>query len=376
MAGLLVVFILYKQFKPKQEITIPLPLVTVQKPIEREMVDYVTQTGTTVAFNSVNLVARVAGYLDAIKFTDGTFVKKGTELFIIQPQPYWEQLKAAQATVAMNKADYEYSKQEYARQQTMYKQNATSLNNVQKWLAKEEASKASLDKAIAEEVNASITYSYTHMYAPFDGRLGRHLVDVGNYVGNGEATNLATIEQIDKLYVYFNLNELDLIRLRDAARANGFKPEDLNKIPVYINFQNGKGLKNKAFLDFVNTGLNAATGTMELRAVLENKSYLFVPGLFVQVKVAVSLPKKILTIPSTAILYDQIGSYVLIVDKQNNVVLKHVTLGSVEQEHQGIIEGVTKDDRVVVNGIQYATPGNPVRVEEEQNPTLRENKAS
>ena len=324
------IFIAYKleyHFTNHSELTIPLPVVVVQKPKLLEMVHYVTQTGTTVAYNAVNLVARVSGYLTEIEFTDGTFVKKDKELFIIQPEPYWEQLKAAQDTVAANKAEYEYSKLEYARQQRMYKQNATSLNSVQKWLAKMDAAKAELDKAMADEVNAAINYSYTHIHAPFDGRIGRHLVDAGNLVGNGIATNLATIEQIDKLYVYFNLNEIDLIQLRAAARAQGFKPADINQIPVYVNFQNETGYKHKAVLDFVDTGLNASTGTMQLRAVLENKDYLFVPGLFVQVQIATTKPQKYLTVPSNAVLYDQIGAYLLIVDKTNTVLLKHVELG-------------------------------------------------
>lgn len=287
IAALIVAYFMIHYFTKKPEMVIPLPMVTVQKPELKKMIEFVTQTGTTVAFNSVNLVARVAGFLDSIEFTDGTFVKKGKELFVIQPEPYWEQLLAAQATVVANQANYDYTKLEYARQQVMYKQHATSLNNVQIWLAKMDESKAELDKAKANEVNAKITYSYTHISAPFNGRIGRHLVDIGNYVGNGVATNLATIEQVDKLYVYFNLNELDLIKLRAAARATGFKPSDINTVPVYVNFQNESGYTHKATLDFVNTGLNASTGTMELRAVLENADNLFVPGLFVQVQVAV-----------------------------------------------------------------------------------------
>lgn len=363
IVALLLVWWIIHHFNKSQPPAIPLPVVEVQKPQQRDMVEYVTQTGTTVAFNSVNLVARVSGYLTAIEFTDGTFVKKDKELFIIQPEPYLEQLKAAQATVAANKADYEYSKIEYERQQRMYKQNATSLNNVQKWLAKTDASKANLDKAKADEVNAAITYSYTHINSPFDGRIGRHLVDLGNLVGNGVATNLATIEQIDKLYVYFNLNELDLIKLRAAARATGFKPSDLNTVPVYINFQNESGYTHKATLDFVNTGLNASTGTMELRAVLENKDNLFVPGLFVKVQVAVSKPAKQLTVPNTAVLYDQIGAYLLTVDKDNVVQLKHVTLGVSEEGLQAVVKGLGAEDRVIVNGLQNATPGNKVTVQ-------------
>jgi RND family efflux transporter MFP subunit len=363
----LVGYWLVHHFTKKKEQVIPLPVVAVQKPQLLDMVEYVTQTGTTVAFNSVNLVARVAGYLDAIEFTDGTFVKKGKELFVIQPEPYWEQLKAAQASVAANKAQYDYSKLEYARQQRMYKQNATSLNNVQKWLAKTESSKADLDKAKSDEVNAAINYSYTHIAAPFDGRIGRHLVDAGNLVGNAAATNLATIDQIDKLYVYFNLNELDLIKLRAAARAVGFKPSDINQVPVFINFQNESGYKHKATLDFVNTGLNASTGTMELRAVLDNKKYLFVPGLFVQVQIAVSKPQKLLTVPSAAVLYDQVGAYLLIVDKNQSVVLKHVDLGIAQQGQQAVVKGLDKDDQVIVNGLQNASPGNKVTIQEKKN---------
>jgi RND family efflux transporter MFP subunit len=343
---------------------IPLPVVTVQKPKLQNIVEYVTQTGTTVAYNAVNLVARVEGYLTAIDFTDGTIVQKGKGLFVIQPEPYLEQLKAAQAVVEANKADYEYSKLEYARQQIMYKQNATSLNNVQKWLAKTQASKAQLDKAMADEVNSQINYSYTHIPAPFDGRIGRHLVDIGNLVGNGVATNLATIEQIDTLYVYFNLNEIDLIKLRAAARASGLKPSDIHKIPVYVNFQNEAGFKHKALLDFVDTGLNASTGTMELRAVLDNKNYLFVPGLFVQVHIAVSKPKKLLTVPSTAVLYDQVGAYILTVDKTNTVISKHVDLGVAEAGQQAVIKGLTADEQVIVNGLQNASPGNQVAIQE------------
>ena len=186
---------------------IPAPKVVVQQPQWREMVEYVTQTGTLVAYNSVDLVARIEGYLDAIKFTDGSFVKKGQPLFVIQPEPYFEQLKAAQATVAAQKAYNVYVKSEYARQKKMYTQQATSLNNVEKWLAKTEESDAEIAKAVANEAIAAINYSYTHVEAPFDGRIGRHLVDVGNLVGNGVATNLANIEQIDPIYAYFNLNE-------------------------------------------------------------------------------------------------------------------------------------------------------------------------
>lgn len=342
------------------------PVVTIQKPKLAKIGEYITQTGNTVAYNSVDLVARVEGYLEQIKFTDGTFVKKGQPLFVIEPAPYMEKLKQAQASVEAQQAGVSYAKAEYARQQRMYKENATSLNNVEIWLAKSKESKAELAKAIANAENAAITYSYTHISAPFDGRIGRHLVDPGNLVGNAEATNLATIEQIDPIYVYFNLNELDLIKLRAAARAEDFKPADINKIPVGVNLQNETGFPHKGHLDFVNTGLNASTGTMEFRALLPNKDYVLVPGLFVKVRIPITQPTPQLTIPDTAIQYDQIGPYILVVDKNNKVVLKRVKTGGIENGMRAIVKGLNAEDNVIVNGLQFATPGNPVTPQQQQ----------
>jgi multidrug efflux system membrane fusion protein len=359
LLGLLLYIILHFFTGHKPPSTIP-PTVIIKQAQWAEVGDYVTQTGNTVAFNSVDLVARVEGYLDTVEFVDGTFVKKNRELFVIEPQPYLEKLKAAQAKVVVQKALYAYTLAEYQRQKRMYRQNATSENNVEKWLAKAESTKAEIDKAVADEAIAAINYSYTHIHAPFDGRIGRHLVDPGNLVGNGAATDLATIEQIDPLYVYFNLNELDLIRIRAAALKRGFKDKDLQQIPVEVALQNESGFPHKGALNFVNTGLNASTGTMEFRALLPNKGYPLVPGLFVKVRIPVNPASKQLTLPDLAVQYDQIGPYLLTVDKNNIVVIKRVVLGSLEQGKRAILKGIDSQDRVVIRGLQNASPGSPV----------------
>jgi len=337
-----------------------LPQVEVSKPILTPITNYVTQTGTMVAYNSVNLVARIEGYLEKIEFVDGTFVKKDKELFVIEPEPYLEKLKEAEASVTVQKALYAYNTSEFKRQQLMYKQNATSLNNVEKWQAETERTKGEIDKAIANKIDAEINYSYTHVLAPFDGRIGRHLVDTGNLVGNGKATDLATIEQIDPIYVYFNLSELDLIKVREAARANNFKPTDLETIPVFVRMQNETKFLHKGHLNFINTGLNASTGTMEFRALLTNKDLNLLPGLFVEVRIPISLPKPQLTILDTAVLYDQIGPYILVLNKNDEVMVKRIVLGGLEQGMRAITKGLLADERVVISGLQNAIPGHRV----------------
>jgi len=191
------------------------------------------------------------------------------------------------------------------------------------------------------------------------------LIDPGNLVGHGAATTIVIIEQIDPIYAYFNLNELDLIKLRDAAKAQDFKPEDINQISADIKLQNETTFKHKGKLDFVNTGLNASTGTLEFRAILDNKDYALLPGLFVQVRIPISEPTKQMTIPDSAVLYDQIGPYVLIADENSVVQLKRVKLGGIEQNMRTITQGLTASDRIIVEGLQFATPGNKVTVSEQ-----------
>ena len=360
---ILVLIDLYSRFSHHSP-EIPTPVVMVSKPLTLKMAEYMTQTGNVVAFNSVNLVARVEGYLDKINFVDGTVVKKDRNLFVIEPEPYMAKLREAKASVMAQRAIHAYDQTEYERQQRMYKQNATSLNNVQKWFAKSEESVAEVAKAVANEDIAAINYSYTHVEAPFDGRIGRHLIDVGNLVGNGVATVLATIDQLDPIYIYFNLNEIDFLKLRAVAEANGYTDKIIKQIPVKVSLQNGYQYDGK--LDFVNTGLNASTGTMEFRALLPNKKYALLPGLFVQVQVALSLATPRLTVPDTAVQYDQIGAYVLVVDKENTVVLKRVTLGPVQDGHRAISQGITAADPVIIGGLQNATPGNRVAPEYEK----------
>ncbi|MDF1758437.1 MAG: efflux RND transporter periplasmic adaptor subunit [Legionellaceae bacterium] len=364
----LVLYILLKPYFQDNDDNVPFPNVVIQKPQSKKMREYITQTGTMVSFQSVDLVARIEGFLEKIEFVDGTFVDKGTELFQIEPKPYLEKLKAAVANLAGKKASYKYSQIEYDRQKRMYKKNATSLNNVQLWEAKTAEAKASVSEARSQVTLASIDYSYTHVLAPFTGRIGRHLVDVGNLVGSGKPTTLATIEQIDPIYVYFNLNELDLIKILAAARKRNFDPKNIKRIPVKVKMQSENKFLHKGTLDFVNTGLNASTGTLEFRALLSNPKYVLLPGLFVQVRVPISDPIIRVVIPDMAILYDQSGAYVYTVTSDNIVKQVRVELGGSQRGQRVIVKGITKEDSIIVAGMHNATPGRQVvPVQQEKN---------
>lgn len=341
-------------------VKVPLPVVEVQQPVLRAMSEYVKQTGNTVAFSAVDLVARIEGYLEQINFVDGSFVKKNKSLFLIEPAPYLAKLKEAEATLAAQEAVHTYDVLEYARQKKMYKENATSRSNVEKWLAKSDASTAEVEKAKENLMTAQINYSYTQVKAPFDGYIGRHLIDTGNLVGHGVATILATIEQLDPIYVYFNLNEIDLITLRAAVKAQEIDEKVIKQVPVEISLPTGKDYKFKGKLDFINTGLNASTGTLEFRALLPNKELVLLPGLFVQIKIAIDPGKPRLTVPDTALQYDQVGPYLLVLDKDNRVLLKRVELGPLENGIRAIARGLKPTDQVIVKGLQAASEGNLV----------------
>lgn len=343
-----------------RSVKIPLPIVEVQKPISREMSVYVKQTGNAVAYHAVDLVARVEGYLEAINFTDGTFVEKDKVLFNIEPETYIAKLKEAEAALVAEKAMHTYDKLEYERQKRMYKQNATSLSNVEKWLAKSEQSTASVEAAKENLTIAKINYGYTQVKAPFNGRIGRHLVDKGNLVGHGMATTLATIEQIDPIYVYFNLNEIDFLLLRESVKDREITEKVIRQVPVEISLPSGENYKYKGNLDFINTGLNASTGTLEFRALLPNKGNILLPGLFVQIKIAVDSPIPRLTVPDKALQYDQVGPYLLVVNQDKRVVLKRVELGPLERDIRAISSGIKATDDVIVSGLQNASEGNLV----------------
>jgi len=329
----------------------PAPPVTVSKPLRMPVTDYLQSTGSVAAFKTVDLVARVEGYLRSVDFKDGSVVKAGQLLFVIEPEPY-------QAKLASQQAQLLDAQTEYERQLRMIKENATSQANVDKWLSQR-------DQAAAAVTLAKINLGYTRISAPFDGRIDRHLVDPGNLVGStGTATKLATIEQIDPAYVYFSINERDLLRVRSAAQAQMKSPGEAPPVPVQVALQTEEGYPHLGTLDFAGSGLDTGSGTLQLRASVPNAKYTLLPGLFARVRIALAAPVPRLVVPDRVVSSDQVGSYLLTVGPDQKVRQQRIETGPLENGFRAVLSGLDADSEVVIDGLQNAIPGNLVTATE------------
>lgn len=339
----------------------PPPAVSVSQPIRQTVTDYIEVTGNTQASNSVNLVARVEGYLQSVDFADGSIVKKGDLLFVIEPEPYEAQVQLQEATVAQQQASLAQASEEYARQQRLIKQNATSQSELENWQAQQATAQAAVDAANANLEIAKINLGYTRIVAPFDGRMGRHLVDPGNLVGAGAPTQLATIEQLAPIYVYFNVDEADVLRVRAGMRAAGKTLATISPVKFGVGLQNETGYPHEAILDFIDSEIDQSTGTLQVRGSIANHDYLFLPGMFVRVRVPAGTTPDALLVPDRALGIDQRGHYLLLVDGNDEVEQRPVQIGALTGGMRVITEGLDADDWVVVDGMQRAIPGNKVQ---------------
>jgi RND family efflux transporter MFP subunit len=236
----------------------------------------------------------------------------------------------------------------------MVKTNATSQANVDKALADR-------DEAAANLAMAKIQLGYTTVTAPFDGRIGAHQVDVGNVVGTnaGAPTKLATIDQLIPIYVNFSLSSRDALRLRKIAEQARVTAGE-GKIPVYAGLENEENLPHQGVIDFANSSVDSNTGTVQLRAIFNNEDKALFPGLFVRIRIPLGEPAPTLVVPNTALSNDQIGDYLLIVNAQNAVERRNVTLGPGVGSMRGISEGLHENDRVIVDGQSGIRPGTVV----------------
>ncbi len=335
--------------------------VTVAKPDQRKVTLYMELTGSTAPLNRVDLVARVQGFLDKVAYKDGAAVRKGDLLFQIDPEDYKISLQIAQATQQQQEALLIQADADLKRKQDLVKTSAVSIAQVDDSRAKRDSTIAALDQAKGQVEQAKRNLAYTTITAPFDGTMSARLVDPGAMVGAGSPTKLATIVQLDPLYVKFNIDEQQVLTVRERMREMGVTLKDLGPIPVDIGLQTETGYPHTGTLDYVAPEIDTSTGTLAGRAIIDNKDALLEPGLFVRVRIPKQLNVDSLLVPDIALGNNQQGRYLLVVDAKNVVEQRQVEVGELVDGALRIIKsGLKPDERVIVGGAMRALPGNTV----------------
>ena len=319
-----------------------LPQVSVMRPVQREVREQLDLSGTVAPSATVTLIARVQGVLREIGFADGAYVKQGQVLFRIEPDTYRAQLTYDQA--ALDNAD-----QELVRQKQLTSDNATSESTLQK-------AQTTRDQALAKRDMSRINLAYTEIRAPFAGRIGARAFDVGNLVGASDSAKLATLDRIQPVYVNFTLNE------RDANRIGLFtQPPRTVRVNV-LGAAAGQGQGEDAALEFVDTRVDPSSGAVKLRADIANRDAHLIPGMSVEVHIPAGAPHNVLLVPDTALLRDQAGASVLIVNGAGVIEKRAVVTGGLYGSQRAVTSGLTANDQVVTGGALAVAPGAKVQV--------------
>ena len=338
----------------------PPPSVTVSQPVQKSVIRYLEFSGNTVGAETVDVRARVEGYLQSINFTPSSRVNQGELLFVIDPLQYQAALDKARASLASAQAQLKLAEATLARKENAFQSRAVSEVEVLQARAERDSAAASIQGAQAAVDSAVIDLGYTQVKAPVEGRISRNLVDTGNLVGRGEATLLTTIVRYDPMHVYFDIGERDLLDIRPGSDRR--RPDQpMPHIPVEIGLSNEKGFPHKGTIDFADNRINPSTGTIQLRGVFQNPDNDLLPGLFVRVRVPVGSSENALLVPERALGTDESGRYVLVATDKDLVEHRTVKVASIMEGMAIIQEGVRPQDWVIVNGLQRARPGAKVQ---------------
>jgi RND family efflux transporter MFP subunit len=343
----------------------PPPSVTVAQPVKRTVFDYDEYVGRFVAVNSVEIRARVSGYLDKVHFTDGQLVKQGDLLFTIDKRPFRNAVDQARANLTTARSNLAYTEADYGRAQQLvrdktitdqvFEQRAQAFRNAQ----------ASVSAGEAAVRQAELDLEFTELRAPVDGRIGDRRVSPGNLVAGGTGGNastlLATIVSSDPIRFEFTFDEASFLRYERTAKAGRDVASRGASVQVALKLIDENDYDHAGRMDFVDNVIDRSTGTIRGRAVFDNPNGLFTPGMFARLRVPGSPPYEALLVADAAIGTEQTRKYVLTVGADGTVAQKYVTLGQATADNLRVIkEGIGPDDKIIVNGLMRARPGQKV----------------
>ena len=354
--------------KPQQQAS-PDLLVTVSKPTVKDVTEYLYFTGNTQSPQTVEFRARVSGTLTKIYFKDGDLVKAGDPLFEIEPDTYAAKLALADSAIKGAQAELLRATVEYARQSEMVKQSATSMSDVDKWRAQRDSAQAALDEAKSNYDLAKIQFGYTKIVAPFDGRMDRSMVDLGNLVGASEATQLSVIRKIDPMYAYFNINEKDLARVRTIRLQDADQAANTNRTSAVVELatEGDTDYTMKGLFDFGATSVDPSTGSLLLRATFDNPRTGNIPklitGMYVRLRVPIQIIKNAILVPERILGVNQDSRFALVVNDQGIAEQRPLQVGPLDGDMRVISSGLSADDWVIVAGGQRVRPGMKVNTQ-------------
>jgi RND family efflux transporter MFP subunit len=355
----------------------PPPSVTVAAVTQQSIPVYLDYVGSTMALRSVDIRARVEGFLQKRAFTEGADVKEGDLLFIIDPSPFQAALEQAQAQLARDEAALAGAQAQLVKDKAMLTFTRDQVERYRPLAAQEFVTKEAFDnyRTLADQAaagvvadnaaidqaaaaikadraaitQAKLNLSYCTIRAPLSGRIGRALVDVGNLVGPAENSVLASIVQLDPIYVYFSASARELPQI--------VRHQQRGELPVSLMLTDQSTYPHQGKLDFFNNTMDTATATLKMRAVIPNPEKTLFPGQYVRVRLLVSQNAEALLVPAQAVGDDQTGQFVLVVGQDNKVEKRSIVAGTTYQSMRVVDKGVKAAERVITEGLQKVQPG-------------------
>ena len=347
----------------------PPPAVTVATPVKRTVFDYDEYVGRFTAINSVEVRARVSGYLDQLHFKDGQIVKQGDLLFTIDKRPFQNTLDQARANLVQAQSNVSFTESDYTRGQQLVRDKTITDQTFEQRAQAFRNAKASVSANEAAVRQAELDLEFTELRAPVNGRIGDRRVSPGNLVTGGTGGNttlLATIVSTDPIYFEFTFDEASYLRYERLSRTGQDIASRNASVQVALKLIDENDFDHQGRMDFVDNVIDRSTGTIRGRAVFANPNEVFTPGMFARVRVPGSPPYEALLVPDAAIGTEQARRFVMVVDAQDTARPKYVTLGQLTSDNLRVIkDGIGPDDRIVVSGLMQARPGQKVRPEEQ-----------